>query len=98
MNIVDYIPKGKENAISRERLRQKTGLEDRQMRRMIADARRDTCIINDQKGRGYYRPDNKAEAERYIRQEEHRAKTIFMNLQGAKKYRDNMDNQMYFDF
>ena len=96
MNIVDYIPRGKEHAISRQKLAEITGLNDSAMRKEIAKARRDTCIINFQNGKGYYRPTDKAEVERYIRQEEHRAKSIFYNLQGAKNYLNQMENQMYF--
>lgn len=96
MRIVDYIPKGKENAISREKLSQITGLSDRKMRQEIANARRDTCIINNQDNKGYYIPDNKEEVRRYIKQEEHRAKSIFANLSGARNYLNKLENQMYF--
>lgn len=93
MNILDFIPFGKENSISRSELSKVTGLPDRAMRKEIELARRDTCIINNQNGKGYYRPTDKAEVERYIKQEESRAKKIFMALGGARKYLDSMDGQ-----
>lgn len=93
MNIVDFIPVGKENAITGERLRQMTGLTDRKLRNEIAIARRETCIINNQDGRGYYQPSNKEEVARYIYQEEHRAKSIFYALNGAKKYYAELEGQ-----
>ncbi len=96
ISIIDYIPRGKENAISREKLSQITGLSDRKMRQEIANARRDTCIINNQDNKGYYIPDNKEEVRRYIKQEEHRAKSIFTNLGGARNYLNKLENQMYF--
>lgn len=95
-NISDYIPKGKANAISKERLIQITGLSERKVRQEVANARRKTCIINDQDGSGYYKPDNKEEVKRYIKQEENRAKSIFANLSGARNYLNQMENQMYF--
>jgi len=93
MNIVDYIPVGKENAITGERLRLLTGLTDRKIRNEIAIARRETCIINNQDGRGYYQPSNKDEVKRYIYQEEHRAKSILYSLNGAKKYYRELEGQ-----
>lgn len=56
MDIVDYILFGRKNAITRTRLRIVTGLNDRQIRRMIAEARENTVILNMQDGKGYFRP------------------------------------------
>ena len=58
MNILDYIPKGRENAISREKLRQLTGLTDSKMRELIRQARHDVPIVNLQSGEGYFIPTN----------------------------------------
>ena len=56
MSILDYIPYGEENAISREDLKQITGLTDRQMRKKIEIARETTPILNFQGGKGYFIP------------------------------------------
>ena len=56
MDIVDYIPFGRENAVTRAQLRIVTGLNDRQIREQISQARRDTVILNMQDGKGYFRP------------------------------------------
>ena len=56
MDIVDYIPFGRKNAITRTRLRIVTGLNDRQIREQISQARRDTVILNMQDGKGYFGP------------------------------------------
>lgn len=97
MNIVDFIPVGKENAIPRAKLRQLTGLKDSVMRGEIAKARRETCIINLQDGRGYYRPTTIEEVDRYIAQEEHRATSIFFNLNGARKWKKELKGQLEFN-
>ncbi len=85
MNIIDLIPTGKDNAITREELVNRTGFTDRIIREQISQARRDTVIINNQDGRGYYKSSDCAEIERYIKQESKRARTIFYRLNGARK-------------
>ena len=86
MNIADFIPVGKDNAISLCQLVKLTGLSDRIVRDMIALERRNTAILNLQNGAGYYIPSDsdRAEIERYVKQEEARAKSIFWSLRGAK--------------
>ena len=39
MDIVDYIPFGRENAVTRAQLRSRTGIDDRAIRDMIATCR-----------------------------------------------------------
>lgn len=88
IDIVKYIPFGKENAICREKLCAETGLPDRSMRDLINQARKRTVIINLQNGSGYYRPtqDDRADVEKFKRQEENRAKEIFKGLQPVRKF------------
>lgn len=57
-SIVDYIPKGRDNKISRESLVMCTGLPDRTVRRLISAARADgNPIVGDPTG-GYYMAEN----------------------------------------
>ena len=57
MNIVDYIPFGKENAVKRSKLRALTKMDDRNMREAIEKAQmRGELILNMQDGAGYFRP------------------------------------------
>lgn len=90
MNIIDYIPKGSENAISRTSLCMKTGLKDRVVRNLIEEARRNTIIISNNDGSGYWiYPDDptdeeKLMLERYVKQQESRAKSIFYALYPAR--------------
>lgn len=59
--IVDYIPVGRENKISRESLVLCTGLPDRSVRRLISDAReRGHAIVGDPDG-GYYMAETEAD-------------------------------------
>lgn len=84
MNITNYIPKGKENAITRKDLCETTGLSDRLVRELISQARRDTVIINLQNGNGYYQPTDKAEIAQFVRQETARLKSIGWSLKAAR--------------
>ena len=59
--IVDYIPKGKDNKISRQSLVLCTGLPDRSVRRLISAARAEGhAIVGDPEG-GYYMAENDAD-------------------------------------
>lgn len=96
-DIIDLIPIGRDNAISRKVLVQlcvNKGLieedvkdKDRVMRKLIEKARMNYTILNLSDGSGYYRvsKDDLQDLNRYIRQEEHRAKATFKNLSMAKK-------------
>lgn len=66
--LLDFIPKGKENAVTKGYLMNVTGLSERNVRseiQRINEQGKD--IICCENGKGYYRPATKEEAERYIR-------------------------------
>lgn len=88
IDIVKYIPFGKENDISRNSLCMKTGLSDRSMRELINRARKRVVIINLQNGNGYYRPTKEeiSDVKKFKKQEENRAKEIFKGLQPVRKF------------
>lgn len=87
MNIADFIPLGMKNAITREELRKLTGLNDRQIREMISQKRREIPIIS-LDNKGYFIPtkEEKPLVEKWVNQEKHRAKSIFWSMAGAKKF------------
>ena len=91
IDILEYIPYGKENAITRTTLCMITGLNDRSMRESINRARKRAVVINLSDGSGYYRPtDNEVtEVIRFKKQEESRAKDVFSNLQPVRKFLQN---------
>lgn len=61
MSIIDYIPVGRENKISRESLAICTRLPDRSVRRLISAARADGhAIVGDPEG-GYYMAETEAD-------------------------------------
>ena len=92
INIVDYIPEGLERAISRKELSRLTGLTDRNVRNLIEAARRETIIISNTDGSGYWLfPENPTNQEKemlykFVKQQESRAKSIFYALRPARLF------------
>lgn len=86
LNIVNLIPFGRENAISRTALANITGLSDRAVRDLIAEARNDTVIISATDGKGYFRPTEKekADVEAWIKIETARANSVTKAIAKAK--------------
>ena len=94
--VADLIPVGRENAINRKSLVSlccQHGLiedsvrdKDRAMRLLVQKSRVDHVILNLSNGDGYYRvsKDDMQDLQRYIRQEENRAKSAFKNITMAR--------------
>lgn len=78
--VLDAIPFGKENAVTREYLTAKTGLPDRQVRKAIEEIRRNHIVLNDQDGKGYYRSYDLDDIERFYRQERARALAVLYRM------------------
>ena len=77
MNIIDFIPYGKENAVKRSTLCALTGMSDRKVREMIERERCQGYVIaNCQDGNGYYQTNDLDEVIRQFRQEHRRALSI----------------------
>jgi len=99
ITIADLIPVGRDNAIIRKDLVKlcvenklvETNAtyesQDRAMRMLIEKARIDYTILNLSDGIGYYRvgKDDLQDLQRYIKQEDNRAKAAFKNHTNAKK-------------
>ena len=87
MNIVDYIPQGRENAVTRAELCKRIGLPDRTVRELISQARRETCILNAQDGNGYFRLETKIYQQlEVVKQETARAKVYILESQKAQEF------------
>lgn len=83
MNIARYIPKGHDNAVSREYLRITLHLPDRQIRKMIAMSREQIFWCEG----GYFRHKNKDDLPYemdYLRQERARAMALFDKVNGIE--------------
>ena len=98
MSIIDIIPKGSKNAISRSYLLtlcKEYGIadNDREMRRLIEKERATNCIICLSDGKGYYIPDenDKDKLRHYINQEHGRSISIMRNLKMANNLLEDME-------
>ncbi len=87
LNIVNIIPFGKDNAISRTALCHITGLSDRAVRDAIADARNEHVILSVRDGKGYFRPteEEKKDVEIWLKIEASRANSINKAMETARK-------------
>ena len=86
--LAGMIPSGRENAITRAELACRMGLNDRQMRKVVEDARAEGVIIlNRQDGGGYYQTDDLDDMMRQYRQDTARALAI---LKRRKPLRDKL--------
>lgn len=99
ITIADLIPIGRENAIKREELLRRCieagiAFTDRAMRKLLERAKMDYVILNHSDGNGYYRPsrEDMQDLQRYIRQEEKRAKSSFRNIKRAKALYEDYKN------
>ena len=87
LQIIDFIPYGKENAKTAEELADTIGTSEREVRRMINEARRENVVLNMQDGNGYFRPTEKEKdlAERWLKQEESRLKLHALALRAVRR-------------
>ncbi len=85
--LAQVIPFGRENAISRAALAEKLNTDDRKMRAMISQARKEgLVIINDQiSGGGYYRSDDIEDLRRQLRQTHSRALSLLVQEKHIKQ-------------
>lgn len=73
-NILDLIPVGAENAVSRRDLCAITGLEDRALRQLVHRERKaGHQILTNMESGGYYRPEHSLDTVRFIKSMRRRA-------------------------
>lgn len=93
MNILDYIPKGKENAISKERLCNLTGYNEREVRLLIkVEVENGEPILSSSGHKGYWYSDDINEIEDFIRENDHRSNAIMKTTAKLKKRLYEMKN------
>lgn len=94
MDIMTFIAKGKENAISRQELCTLLALPDRTVRKLIQEARdRGEIILNAQDGAGYYTSDDVGELERQYNTNKNRAMSILRQQRHIRKQIEEIHNQ-----
>lgn len=83
--VAAHLNEGAENAVSRETLCRLTGMQDREVREVISKIRRYVPVLSF--GNGYFIPaaSEKHLINRWLEQEQSRAKSIFWSMRGARK-------------
>lgn len=86
--IINLIPFGQENAITRKQLMNLTGFTDRIVRSSIEEARKVEVIVNLQDGRGYFRPleSEYLQVREYYLQERSRVIKIMHSFPAIKRF------------
>lgn len=85
MNICDYIPMGRNNAISSVRLANKTGLSPRELRKIVSSEREEGAAICSCSN-GYYKPVSVNEALTYYCAQLKRVKSGNIALKSIRRY------------
>lgn len=84
MNIEEYIPFGKGNAISRAELKMLTGIDDRAIRLLIKETNRKAldngfAILSSSASKGYWKSEDAEEIKAYLKESERRRRTEIEN-------------------
>ncbi len=84
MNIADYIPEGRENAVSRAELARLTGMPDRNIRDAIKAANRaltakNRAILSTSGKSGYWISASREEMEAYLAESSRRSRSQYQN-------------------
>ena len=94
MNILDFIPIGKDNAITKQKLCELTGIKDE---RLIRDAikrqvEKGVPILSSSGHKGYWYSEDIDEIAEFIRENEHRSNAIRKTTANLKKHLYDVQN------
>lgn len=90
MNLLNVIPYGKENAISRSEIVRITGINDRAIRLEIKAlnaelTKHGEAILSSSSSKGYWRTANVQEMKHYLSESRHRRERIYRNDEPIQK-------------
>lgn len=93
----EHIPVGRDNAVTRQRLCDITGLNDREVRRQISELRAkdddsNLVIVSVSNGRGYFRSDNPDDIRHFIAEMQKRNRMVYQAIKIAKRTLKRIDN------
>lgn len=85
IRIADLLPHDAENGVNLHHLEKMTGLDGREVRRQIERERRAGALIVSNNKDGYYLTDDPAEAQRFARSMQHRAREILRTARAIEE-------------
>lgn len=93
----EHIPVGRDNAVTRQRLCDITGLNDREVRRQISELRAkdddsNLVIVSVSNGRGYFRSDNPDDIRHFIAEMQKRNRMVYQAIKIAKRTLKRIEN------
>jgi hypothetical protein len=87
IDICEYIPYGRKNAVSRAELQRHTGLPDRTVRTLIEAARRSGAhILSSSADKGYWQSDRPEEIREFIRESDSRIRKTAQAVEPLRRY------------
>ncbi len=87
IDITEYIPYGRKNAVSRHELQRRTGLPDRTVRALIEDARRKGAhILSSSADKGYWKSNNVGEIKEFLRESDGRIRKTAQTVEALRRY------------
>lgn len=94
--LLTLIPRGKENAISREQLSSMLDMPDRKVRKMIEELRVEGYVIcSSTQHKGYWKPTKRSEVNEFIIQMNNYGKKCFNAAKSAREYMKNHEDQLH---
>ena len=96
MKILDYIPRGQENAVSMADLAAAIGTDERTVRKIIEKARLEGAVIIGDNS-GYYKPASRQELEPYVHRIEKKARKILAAVGAGRRLLREMPGQQEID-
>lgn len=96
IDLYKILPRGKEKAVSMERLGRICGLNERQVRQLVFDARCSGMVIASCP-KGYYLPMRVSELKEYIETTEKRCRAGLATLPAARKKLEQMQTDPDFE-
>ena len=86
IDITEYIPYGRKNAVSRHELQRRTGLPDRTVRALIEDARRKGAhILSSSADKGYWKSNNVGEIKEFLRESDGRIRKTAQTVEALRR-------------
>lgn len=96
IHISDYLPTGRENAITADEIKTRTGLKRRDITRSIQRERlagKPICATNDSHNPGYFLTDDPAELQRYITSLDRRVREIRKTRSAMQKTMHRIESE-----
>lgn len=92
--VYELLPTGKSNAVRKEKLCAKLGIDARTLRKYIMKERQDGAVIlSNAKTGGYYRPSTPEELDEFIKTQKGQIFSRFRSIRSAQEFKKKLKEQ-----